>query len=299
MSTPSAHFIKDLRTPDQIDVGEMVLPLVVIDVHKAVGAIRTPRAEPLGGRTGAGSKGGPPGPSRPPRSPRDGPGRSEPAPARHHEPFQKTFFFRRVRGAAGRPPGERQEGRLGVRCGTPRQTEPQERRTSSSVLGARRGRRSGRPTPRQLWRPALPVPPAGPPPSELRRALTSERPGASDPTGRNAEWLGSAWCRKVLGPPGGSAPPRPWPSHAPPAARACARGRPGPGGEAKPLGVGDEPSGGGEDRATLTSGRRADTVQRPRIPAGDGGSGGSAPRPGTSPPAARHLGSGQRRSGQP
>ena len=77
----------------------------------------------------------------------NGTGRSEPAPARHHEPFQKTFFFRRVRGAAGRPPGERQEGRLGVRCGTPRQTEPQERRTSPSVLGARRGRRCRRPPP--------------------------------------------------------------------------------------------------------------------------------------------------------
>jgi hypothetical protein len=51
------------------------------------------------------------------------------------------FFFRRVHGATGRPPGERQEGRLRVRCGTPRQREPQERRTSSSVLWARRGRR--------------------------------------------------------------------------------------------------------------------------------------------------------------
>ena len=56
-------------------------------------------------------------------------------------PSRKFSSFRRVRGAAGRPPGERQEGRLRVRCGTPRQTEPQERRTSSSVLGARRGRR--------------------------------------------------------------------------------------------------------------------------------------------------------------
>src|SRR5512135_1984548 len=42
-------------------------------------------------------------------------------------------------------------------------------------------------------------------------------PGPSDPACRNAEWLGSAWCPKVLGPPDGSAPPRPWPSHAPPA----------------------------------------------------------------------------------
>ena len=86
-------------------------------------------------------------------------------------------------------------------------------------------------SPRQIWRPALPMSPAGPPPSELRRALTSERPGASDLAGCNAEWLGSAWCRKVLGPPGGSAPPRPWPSHAPPArtrrARAARAGRRG------------------------------------------------------------------------
>jgi kynurenine formamidase len=33
---PPAHFIKGLRTLDQIDVREMVLPLVVIDVHEAV-----------------------------------------------------------------------------------------------------------------------------------------------------------------------------------------------------------------------------------------------------------------------
>src|SRR4029453_4959871 len=30
---PPAHFIKGLRTVDQIDLKEMVLPLVVIDVH--------------------------------------------------------------------------------------------------------------------------------------------------------------------------------------------------------------------------------------------------------------------------
>ncbi len=33
---PPAHFIKGLRTVDQIDVREMVLPLVVLDVHEAV-----------------------------------------------------------------------------------------------------------------------------------------------------------------------------------------------------------------------------------------------------------------------
>ncbi|WP_165250665.1 cyclase family protein [Paludisphaera soli] len=33
---PPAHFVKGLRTVDQIDVREMVLPLVVIDVHEAV-----------------------------------------------------------------------------------------------------------------------------------------------------------------------------------------------------------------------------------------------------------------------
>jgi len=33
---PPAHFVKGMRTVDQIDVKEMVLPLVVIDVHAAV-----------------------------------------------------------------------------------------------------------------------------------------------------------------------------------------------------------------------------------------------------------------------
>ncbi|MDI7246781.1 MAG: cyclase family protein [Bacillota bacterium] len=33
---PPAHFIKGLRTLDQIDVKEMILPLVVIDVHQKV-----------------------------------------------------------------------------------------------------------------------------------------------------------------------------------------------------------------------------------------------------------------------
>lgn len=33
---PPAHFAKGLRTVDQIDVKEMILPLVVIDVHEAV-----------------------------------------------------------------------------------------------------------------------------------------------------------------------------------------------------------------------------------------------------------------------
>jgi len=32
---PPAHFVKGLRTVDQIDVREMVLPLVVLDVHEA------------------------------------------------------------------------------------------------------------------------------------------------------------------------------------------------------------------------------------------------------------------------
>src|SRR4030095_13806284 len=31
---PPAHFIKGLRTVDQIDLKEMILPLVVIDVHE-------------------------------------------------------------------------------------------------------------------------------------------------------------------------------------------------------------------------------------------------------------------------
>ncbi|MFH1033267.1 MAG: cyclase family protein [Pseudomonadota bacterium] len=33
---PPAHFVKGLRTVDQIDLKEMILPLVVIDVHQAV-----------------------------------------------------------------------------------------------------------------------------------------------------------------------------------------------------------------------------------------------------------------------
>lgn len=33
---PPAHFVKGLRTVDQIDVREMVLPLVVLDIHEAV-----------------------------------------------------------------------------------------------------------------------------------------------------------------------------------------------------------------------------------------------------------------------
>jgi len=33
---PPAHFVKGMRTVDQIDVKEMILPLVVLDVHKAV-----------------------------------------------------------------------------------------------------------------------------------------------------------------------------------------------------------------------------------------------------------------------
>lgn len=33
---PPAHFVKGLRTVDQIDVKEMILPLVVLDVHQAV-----------------------------------------------------------------------------------------------------------------------------------------------------------------------------------------------------------------------------------------------------------------------
>jgi len=33
---PPAHFVKGMRTVDQIDVKEMILPLVVIDIHEAV-----------------------------------------------------------------------------------------------------------------------------------------------------------------------------------------------------------------------------------------------------------------------
>ena len=33
---PPAHFVKGLRTLDQIDVKEMILPLVVLDIHEQV-----------------------------------------------------------------------------------------------------------------------------------------------------------------------------------------------------------------------------------------------------------------------
>src|ERR1039457_3721154 len=33
---PPAHFVKGLRTVDQIDLKEMILPLVVVDVHNEV-----------------------------------------------------------------------------------------------------------------------------------------------------------------------------------------------------------------------------------------------------------------------
>ena len=56
-------------------------------------ASRLPGSGRSGARQWPGARAGLPGPFRPPRSHRDGPGRSEPAPARHHEPFQKTFFF--------------------------------------------------------------------------------------------------------------------------------------------------------------------------------------------------------------
>jgi hypothetical protein len=46
------------------------------------------------------------------------------------------------------------------------------------------GPAGGGPPPGQLWPLLLPVLPAGPPPSERRRASTSERPGASDRAGR-------------------------------------------------------------------------------------------------------------------
>jgi kynurenine formamidase len=33
---PPAHFVKELRTVDEIDLKEMILPLVVVDVHEEV-----------------------------------------------------------------------------------------------------------------------------------------------------------------------------------------------------------------------------------------------------------------------
>ena len=41
----------------------------------------------------------------------------------------------------------------------------------------------------QLWRRALPIPPVGPPPSELRRASTSKRPDRLDRAGRRPRSL--------------------------------------------------------------------------------------------------------------
>jgi kynurenine formamidase len=34
---PPAHFIRGLRTLDEIDLKEMIMPLVAIDVHEKVG----------------------------------------------------------------------------------------------------------------------------------------------------------------------------------------------------------------------------------------------------------------------
>ena len=80
-----------------------------------------------------GARAGLPGPFRPPRSHRDGPGRSEPAPARHHEPFQKTSFFEKGswcrRAAAGRAAG-------GAARGPMRNTSPDRApRTSHKLVG--------------------------------------------------------------------------------------------------------------------------------------------------------------------
>lgn len=35
---PPAHFVKGLRTVDQIDPKEMILPLVLVDVHREAAA---------------------------------------------------------------------------------------------------------------------------------------------------------------------------------------------------------------------------------------------------------------------
>ena len=64
----------------------------------------------------------------------NGPGRSEPAPARHHEPFQKTFFFEKGswcrRAAAGRAAG-------GAARGPMRNTSPDRApRTSHKLVGS-------------------------------------------------------------------------------------------------------------------------------------------------------------------
>src|SRR5947207_1324511 len=49
---PPAHFVKGLRTVDQIDPKEMVLPLAVIDVHREAAVVLITRCRSSGLRNG-------------------------------------------------------------------------------------------------------------------------------------------------------------------------------------------------------------------------------------------------------
>src|SRR5512135_3774140 len=62
-------------------------------------------------------------------------------------------------------------------------------------------------SPRQLWRPALPMPPAGPPPSELRRAIPARLPG---PFGSGVSQCRSGKSGRGTGRPPGGAATGPW-----------------------------------------------------------------------------------------
>ena len=139
----------------------------------------------------------------------NGPGRSDPAPARPHEPFQKTYLL--LEGFVVPQGGRRASGRRG---GSGSDVDHLARQSPKNVAQARRflglagAVNRGDPPPSQPWRPALPVPPAGPPPSELRHAIRRNRPGASDPAGRNADRERSAGAPGGR-PPGGAAN-EPW-----------------------------------------------------------------------------------------
>ena len=121
----------------------------------------------------------------------NGPGRSEPAPARPHEPFQKIFFFRRVRGAAGRPPVP---GRFRWRRAT-ESTPWLVGYPDRTGVGSGAGR--GRPTPRPAMAAGVAHTTGGSSAVRTPARYPTRAPDPSDPAGRNADRESSA------GAPGG------------------------------------------------------------------------------------------------
>ena len=112
-------------------------------------------------------------------------------PSRKLSSLSKGSWCRRA--AAGRAAG-------GAAQGPMRNTSPDRApRTSHKLVSpwGRAGSADRRTPPGQLWQQALPVPPMGPPPSELRRTLVTSARTSSDPAGRNADRERSA------GAPGG------------------------------------------------------------------------------------------------